>query len=95
MSANGFTVIKEHAPQLEKEKQAFCVELVLWALTIKSKLNKAENNTSLKVDSIGLNQFLYGDNYQINYKGFLSFFCFALNFIAAFILSEALILSAL
>jgi len=33
-----------------------------WALTIKNKLNKAENNTSLKVDSIGLNQFLYGDN---------------------------------
>ena len=55
-------VIEEHAPQLEKEDQAFCMELVLWALTIKNKLDKAENNTSIKFDSVGINQFLYGSN---------------------------------
>ena len=55
-------VIEEHVPQLAKEDQAFFMELILWALTIKKKLDKAENNTSLKFDSVGLNQFLYGDN---------------------------------
>ena len=29
-------VIEEHAPQLEKEDQAFCMELVLWALPSKT-----------------------------------------------------------
>lgn len=55
-------VVKEYSSELDKEDQAFCMELVLWALTIKKKLDKAENTTSLKFDSLGINQFFYGSN---------------------------------
>jgi magnesium chelatase subunit I len=47
-------VIKEHAGDLNKEDQAFCMELVLWALTINNKLDKSENDTAFTFDSIGL-----------------------------------------
>jgi magnesium chelatase subunit I len=54
-------VIEEHAGQLSQEDQAFCMELVLWGLTISKKLDKSENQTAFKFDSAGISQF-YGDN---------------------------------
>ncbi len=47
-------IIKEYAGNLSKEDQAFCMGLVLWALTINKKLDKSENDTAFTFDSIGL-----------------------------------------
>ena len=55
-------VIDEYASQLNEEDQAFCMEFVLWGLTINNKLDKSENDTAYKFDSIGINQHYYGNN---------------------------------
>jgi magnesium chelatase subunit I len=55
-------VIEEYASQLNKEDQAFCMELILWALTINNKLDKSENETAFKFDSLGMGQKYYGNN---------------------------------
>jgi len=56
------SLIEEHAPQLNKEDQAFCMELVLWGLTINNKLDKSENETAFKFDSLGVSQNFFGNN---------------------------------
>jgi len=55
-------VIDEYAAQLSKEDQAFCMELVLWGLTINNKLDKSENDTAYKFESAGISQFIHGNN---------------------------------
>lgn len=56
------SIIKEYASKLSNEDQAFCMELVLWGLTINNKLDKSENDTAYKFDSAGISQLLRGDN---------------------------------
>ena len=55
-------VIREYATQLSKEDQDFCMELVLWALTIKNKLDKSENDIAYKFNSAGINQYFQRNN---------------------------------
>jgi magnesium chelatase subunit I len=55
-------IIKEYASKLNKEDQAFCMELILWGLTINNKLDKSDNNMAYKFDSIGVGQHFYGNN---------------------------------
>ncbi len=55
-------LIKEFAPKLSKADQAFCMELVLWALTINNKLDKSENATAYKFDSADISEQFYGNN---------------------------------
>ena len=55
-------VIEEHAAQLSKADQAFCMELILWALTINNKLDKSQNDTAYKFDSGSIGQHFYGNN---------------------------------
>lgn len=55
-------VIKEYASKLNEEDQAFCMELVLWALTISNKLDRSENDTAFKFDAAGIGQHFYGNN---------------------------------
>jgi len=50
-------LIEDHAGKLNSKDQAFCMELVLWGLTINNKLDKSENNTAYKFDSIGVSQY--------------------------------------
>jgi magnesium chelatase subunit I len=50
-------IVEEHASKLSKEDQTFCMELVLWGLTLHNKLDKSENNTAFKFDSAGINQY--------------------------------------
>ena len=50
-------IVEEYAAKLSKEDQAFCMELVLWGLTLHNKLDKSENNTAFKFDSAGINQY--------------------------------------
>jgi magnesium chelatase subunit I len=56
------TVIEEYAPQLNQEDQAFCLELVLWALTINNKLDKSENDIAYKFNAARVGQQFYGNN---------------------------------
>jgi magnesium chelatase subunit I len=55
-------VIEAYAPQLDKADQDFCMELVLWGLTINNKLDKSENDMAYKFDSAGVNKHYYGNN---------------------------------
>ena len=50
------------ASELNADDQAFCMELVLWALTISDKLDKSENETAYKFDSANIGQHYYGNN---------------------------------
>jgi magnesium chelatase subunit I len=56
------SVIKEYASKLNEEDQAFCMELVLWALTINNKLDRSENDNAFKFDAAGIDQNFYGNN---------------------------------
>jgi len=55
-------VIKEYASQLNEEDQAFCMEMILWALTINNKLDKSEKEKSYKFDSNNIGKHFYGNN---------------------------------
>ena len=55
-------LIEDHAGKLNSQDQAFCMELVLWGLTINNKLDKSENNTAYKFDSAGINQYFNRTN---------------------------------
>tara|TARA_B100000809_G_scaffold39367_1_gene34453 strand:- start:151 stop:1611 length:1461 start_codon:yes stop_codon:yes gene_type:complete len=57
-----FSIIEEFASKLNKEDQAFCMELVLWGLTINNKLDKSDNDIAYKFDSAGVGQHFYGNN---------------------------------
>lgn len=46
-------VVEEYASDYSEEDQAFCMELILWALTINHKLDKSENSTAFTFDAIG------------------------------------------
>lgn len=45
-------LVKEYASKLPKEDQAFCMELVLWTLTIHNKLDKSDNAANFKFDAV-------------------------------------------
>jgi len=55
-------VIEEYAPELDQADQDFCIELVLWGLTINNKLDKSENDMAYKFDSAGVNKHYYRNN---------------------------------
>lgn len=55
-------VVKQYAGKLNAEDQLFCMELVLWALTIAKKLDKADNSTTYKFDSASVGHNFYGSN---------------------------------
>jgi len=52
-------VIKEYAADYSKEDQAFCKELILWALTINNKLDRSENSTAFTIDSAGFGKHFF------------------------------------
>ena len=56
------TLVEEYAAKLSKDDQIFCMELVLWGLTIHNKLDKSDNNTSFKFDSAGISQYFNKNN---------------------------------
>jgi magnesium chelatase subunit I len=57
-------LIEDHAGKLNSQDQAFCMELVLWGLTINNKLDKSENNTAHKFDSVGISQYFNRAKYK-------------------------------
>ena len=50
-------LIEENVGHLDSHDKAFCMELVLWGLTINDKLDRTENSTAYKFDSLGINQY--------------------------------------
>ena len=50
-------VVEDHVSNLSRADQYFCMELVLWGLTLHNKLDKSENNTAFKFDAAGINQY--------------------------------------
>ena len=56
------TIIEEYASKLSETDQVFCMEIVLWALTLNNKLDKSENNNTYKFDSMGISEHYYGNN---------------------------------
>jgi magnesium chelatase subunit I len=55
-------VIEEYAQQLDEADKNFCMELVLWGLTINNKLDKSENDMAYKFDNTNVNKDYYGNN---------------------------------
>ena len=55
------TLVDKYASKLIKEDQAFCMEIALWGLTIKHKLDKSENDMAFKFQSAGIEQFFQRD----------------------------------
>jgi len=55
-------IVEEYASRMSKEDQAFCMELVLWALTINKKLDKSENEKAYKFDSASIGHQFFEDN---------------------------------
>ena len=56
------SLIKDYAGKLNSQDQAFCMELVLWGLTINNKLDKSEKNTVYKFDSTAMNKYFKRTN---------------------------------
>jgi len=56
------SVIEEYASQLDKNDQFFCMELVLWALTINDKLDKSQTENTYQFDSTHVDKHFYGNN---------------------------------
>ncbi|WP_114905300.1 sigma 54-interacting transcriptional regulator [Kordia sp. SMS9] len=52
-------IIKEYAADYSKEDQAFCKELILWALTINNKLDRSENSAAFTIDSAGYGKHFF------------------------------------
>ena len=50
-------IISKHAYQLHEADQRFCMELFLWGLTVKNKLDRSENQLSFKISSKGFRHF--------------------------------------
>ena len=55
-------VIEEYAQQLDEADKNFCMELVLWGLTINNKLDKSENDIAYKFDNTNVSKHYYGNN---------------------------------
>jgi magnesium chelatase subunit I len=55
-------LIVEYAQQLDEADKNFCMELVLWGLTINNKLDKSENDMAYKFDNTNVSKHFYGNN---------------------------------
>jgi magnesium chelatase subunit I len=56
------SLVKESVSKLPEEDQVFCLELVLWALTISKKLDKSDDSANFKFDALDVGQSFYGNN---------------------------------
>ena len=56
------TLVDEYCENMSEEDKTFCMELVLWSLTVSDKLDKAENEDTFKFDSADLDAPFFGSN---------------------------------
>lgn len=55
-------LVDEYCPNADDAEKSFCMEIVLWSLTISDKLDKAENDASFKFDSTIAGAQFFGNN---------------------------------
>ncbi len=55
-------LVDEYNPNVEGQDRLFCMELVIWSLSINNKLDKTESEKAFSFDSVGLNKQYYGNN---------------------------------
>jgi len=55
-------IIEKYASKLSSADQAFCMEMVLWGLSITNKLDKSANDSLYKFDAANLGQHYHGNN---------------------------------
>ena len=55
-------LVDEYCTKFSDEDKLFCMELVLWCLTVSNKLDKSENDNAFKFDSVGIGSQFFGNN---------------------------------
>jgi len=55
-------IIEKYASKLSSADQAFCMEMILWGLSITNKLDKSANDALYKFDSANMGQHYHGNN---------------------------------
>jgi len=55
-------IIEKYASKLSSADQVFCMEMVLWGLSITNKLDKSANDSLYKFDAANLGQHYHGNN---------------------------------
>jgi len=55
-------LVDEYCGSANEAEKTFCMEMVLWSLTVSNKLDKAENDEAFKFDSTGLDTPFFGNN---------------------------------
>jgi magnesium chelatase subunit I len=50
-------LVAHHAAQFHEIDQRFCMEVFLWGLTVKNKLDRSENQLTFKISSLGFSHF--------------------------------------
>ena len=50
-------IVNQHVSQFHEADQRFCMEVFLWGLTVKNKLDRSENQLSFKFSSLGFSHF--------------------------------------
>ena len=55
-------LVDEYCGDMNDEEKSFCMELVLWSLTISNKLDKAENDHAFTFDGSGMGTPFFGNN---------------------------------
>ncbi|NRA12427.1 MAG: magnesium chelatase, partial [Crocinitomicaceae bacterium] len=55
-------LVDEYCSTFDDSDKMFCMELVLWCLTVSNKLDKTENNQAFKFDSVGIDSQFFGNN---------------------------------
>lgn len=55
-------LVESYYSELNSKDKAFCMELVLWSLSISNKLDKTANEKAFTFDSAGLSKSFFGNN---------------------------------
>ena len=55
-------LVDEYCKDFSDQDKLFCMEMVLWCLTISNKLDKSENDHAFTIDSLGRESHFLGDN---------------------------------
>ena len=50
-------IISQHVSKFNEADQRFCMEVFLWGLAVKNKLDRSENQLSFKFSSLGFPHF--------------------------------------
>lgn len=55
-------LIEEYCPDLKGSNRSFCMELVIWSLSVNNKLDKSATENAFKFETDDLSESFFGDN---------------------------------